>query len=102
MTSKLSPRQQESARKQLQIVLHALAGSTLSPVADAVGSDVSSLSRWKTERFPQLAEILAALELKIVPAGAMVYAADDIQALLHLSRRSLEGVTPESLSTGAP
>lgn len=99
-TTKLSLEQQESARKSLQIILQALAGTTLGPVADAIGVDESTISRMRSERFPQFVEVLTVIGLKLVPADAKLYDEEDIRALLHLSRRSLESVTPDTLAKG--
>lgn len=99
-TSKLSPSQQETARKTLQVLLQALAQTTLAPVATALNVDESTISRMRSERFPQFVEILTVLDLKLVPAGAKLYDEEDIRALLHLSRKQLESVTPETLAKG--
>lgn len=99
-TTKLSPEQQESARKTMQVLLRAFADHKLAHVAAVVGIDVSNVSRWKTDKLPQFAEILTVLGLKLAPADARLYDEEDIRALIHLSRRSLESVTPDSLAKG--
>ncbi|MCY1298803.1 hypothetical protein D9M68_719690 [compost metagenome] len=99
-TSKLSVEQQETARKTLQVLLQAIANTTLSPVAVAIGVDESTVSRMRSDRFPQFAEILTVLNLKLVPADAKLYDEEDIRALIHLSRRQLAAVTPDTLAKG--
>lgn len=54
----------------------------------------------RSERFPQFVEVLTVLDLKLVPASAKLYDEEDIRALLHLSRKQLESVTPDTLAKG--
>lgn len=88
----LSPDQKERARKSFVILMHRLASVGNAPVALAVGCDEATISRMKSEKFEQLAQILAVLDLKIVPTGMRCFDPKDIDTLLHQAKRWMEHV----------
>ncbi|UZM14839.1 lambda phage CII family protein [Pseudomonas kielensis] len=66
-TSPLSQEQTVRARKNNAVLMQRLASVGNAPVAFAVGCDEATISRMKPEKFEQFAQILAVLDLKIVP-----------------------------------
>jgi len=62
------------------------------PVAHAVGCDEATISRMKPEKFEQFAQILAVLDLKIVPSEMRCFNQRDIEAIFHQAKRWMEHV----------
>lgn len=91
-TISLSPPQLERARKNYSFLMQRLASVGNGPVALAVGCDEATISRMKPERFEQLCQILAVLDLKIVPTGMRCFNERDIEAIFHQAKRWMEHV----------
>lgn len=92
MTTQLSPEQATRARKNLHFILQRVTSVGNAPVALAVGCDEATISRMKPEKFQQFAEILAVLDLKIVPMEMRCFNQRDIEAILHQAKRWMEHV----------
>lgn len=90
--SKLSPDQAEMARKNYAQILRRLASVGNGPVARAVDCDEATISRMKPEKFQQFADILAVLDLKIVPSEMKCFNEKTIEVLLYGHRQWVEHV----------
>lgn len=88
--TKLSPEHAARTRKIHCAVLHRLAERKQCNVAAEAGCDESTISRFKDERLPQFASILAALNLKVVSEDAQVIEYERKQALMCLARDYLD------------
>lgn len=86
-TTQLSQDQLVRSRKNMVILMQRLASVGNAPVAAAVGCDEATISRMKPEKFQQFAEILAVLDLKIVPKGMRCFDERDIEAILYQAKR---------------
>lgn len=78
------------ARKNEATVLNRLASVGLENAGAAVGIDPSTVSRWKGKEIPQLAILLAALGLKVVPVELRCYRETEIEALFALAKSRIE------------
>lgn len=86
-TTQLSQDQLVRSRKNMVILMQRLSSVGNAPVAAAVGCDEATISRMKPEKFQQFAEILAVLDLKIVPKGMRCFDERDIEAILYQAKR---------------
>ncbi|QBF27178.1 transcriptional regulator [Pseudomonas tructae] len=91
-TTQLNPEQTARARKNLHFILSRLASVGGKPVAVAMGCDESTICRMKPDKFRELAEILAVLDLKIVPSEMRCFNERDIEMFIHGSKRWMEHV----------
>jgi hypothetical protein len=91
-TSQLSQEQVVRSRKNYHFIVQKLASVGNAPVAVAVGCDEATISRMKPEKFEQFAQILAVLDLKIVPAEMRCFNERDIEMLIHASKRWMEHI----------
>ncbi|MCY1374402.1 hypothetical protein D9M69_617410 [compost metagenome] len=91
-TTQLSPDQAERARKNFHQIMRRLASVGNAPVALAVGCDEATISRMKPEKFQQFAEILAVLDLKVVPSDMRCFNERDIEMFIHGSKRWMEHI----------
>lgn len=91
-TTQLSQDQLVRSRKNMVILMQRLASVGNAPVAAAVGCDEATISRMKPEKFQQFAEILAVLDLKIVPKGMRCFDERDIEAILYQAKRWMDHV----------
>ena len=89
-TSPLSPEQTARARRNYVVLMQALASVGNAPVALAVGVDEATISRMKPEKFEQFCQILAVLDLKVVPKAMQCFDKRDIATLLHQAKRYME------------
>jgi hypothetical protein len=89
-TTSLSQEQTVRARKNYSVLMQRLATVGGAPVALAVGCDEATISRMKPERFQQFSEILAFLDLKIVPTDMRCFNERDIGAIFHQAKRWME------------
>ncbi len=80
------------ARKNESLVLQRLASAGLEPVAEFVGVDESTVSRWKVKEIPAMAKLLARLGLKAVPVEYKCYRAEEIESLLTLAKARLRHI----------
>jgi transcriptional regulator with XRE-family HTH domain len=93
-----------NARKNLQLLMNAVASQGARPVAEACGVDESTVSRWKTAQdsgkpspWEQFCIALAVLNLKIVPDSAVMVDPKKLDMLLEMSRLWLAGAKPSDL-----
>lgn len=89
-TSPLSQEQTVRARKNYAVLMQALASVGNAPVALAVGCDEATISRMKPEKFEQFCQILAVLDLKVVPKAMQCFDKRDIETLLHQAKRYMD------------
>ena len=78
------------AKKNYTILMRELASVGNAPVALAVGCDEATISRMKPEKFEQFCQILAVLDLKVVPTEMQCFNKRDIETLLHQAKRYME------------
>ena len=84
-----SPALDSYARKQLTVVLQRLASVGLSPAAQAIGVDESTVSRMKSVELPRIAQLLSTLGLKVVPEEYKCYPLEHLEALRVLANAYL-------------
>ncbi|ETK19278.1 hypothetical protein H097_10477 [Pseudomonas sp. FH4] len=89
-TNQLSQEQTVRARKNYAVLMQHLASVGNAPVALAVGCDEATISRMKPEKFEQFCQILAVLDLKLVPKEMQCFDKRDIATLLHQAKRYME------------
>ena len=89
-TSPLSQEQIVRARKNYIVLMQRLASIGNGPVALAVGVDEATISRMKPEKFEQFCQILAVLDLKVVPKEMQCFDKRDIATLLHQAKRYMD------------
>lgn len=80
------------ARKNYSEILNRLASIGNLPVALAMGKDESTVSRWKPEKYEEMCQILAAMDLKVVPKDMRCFNKSDIAAIFHQAKRWMEHV----------
>ncbi|KAF1032982.1 MAG: hypothetical protein GAK37_00302 [Pseudomonas sp.] len=91
-TSPLSQEQTVRARKNYSVLMQHLASVGNAPVALAVGCDEATISRMKPEKFEQFCQILAVLDLKVVPKNMRCFDVRDIEAILYQAKRWMEHI----------
>lgn len=91
-TPKLSPSQTERSRKNYSVLLQRLASIGGGPVALAMGCDETTISRLKSEKLLFFSDLMAALDLKIVPTDARCFRERDIAAYLHMAKLHMEQI----------
>lgn len=91
-TTQLSQEEVSRARKNYAVLMQRLASVGNGPVALAVGCDEATISRMKPEKFEQFSQILAVLNLKIVPMDMRCFNQRDIEAIFHQAKRWMEHV----------
>ena len=89
-TSPLNQEQTARARRNYVVLMQALASVGNAPVALAVGVDEATISRMKPEKFEQFCQILAVLDLKVVPKAMQCFDKRDIETLLHQAKRNMD------------
>lgn len=89
-TSTLSPEQAERARKNYSQIMQRLGSVGNAAVAAAVGVDESTISRMKPEKFQEFSQILAVLDLKIVPTKARCFNEKEIEAIFQMAKMRME------------
>lgn len=90
---------QERARKNEQAVLHAFARVSQARIAEQMGVNDSTVSRFKEGGVAQACLLLAAAGLKVVPNDMQCFPEEKVQALLTLARAHLVQMEhPEQLS----
>jgi len=91
-TTQLSQEETVRARKNYAVLMQRLASVGNGPVALAVGCDEATISRMKPEKFEQLCQILAVLNLKVVPGEMRCFNERDIEMFIHGSKRWMEHI----------
>ena len=88
----------ERSRKIESTILQALASKGQAHVAEFMGVSESKISRLKGDGIAELADFLAALDLKAVPAEMQCYRKESIASILQLAKeRMAEIETPDQL-----
>lgn len=90
---KLKPRDME------QLVLRQLQQHGQKPIADEIGMDESTLSRWKTGHIEQFCKFLAALGLQLAPPEAVLVRRDYLFSMETLAEIGMkaERMRPEPI-----
>ncbi|MBY8934235.1 CII family transcriptional regulator [Pseudomonas fluorescens] len=91
-TTQLSQEETVRARKNYAVLMQRLASVGNGPVALAVGCDEATISRMKPEKFEQFSQILAVLNLKVVPGEMRCFNERDIEMFIHGSKRWMEHI----------
>lgn len=96
--SKLSDNQDAIARKNYSVIVQRLASVGNAAVSHALGCDESTISRMKPEKFQQLAEILAVLDLRIVSKDMQCFSKEDVGFFMYGARKYMESISsPDDL-----
>ena len=94
----LSPEPSENARKIAQSIFQGLSRVGQNEVAKALGTSDSTVSRLK-EQVPQIAGLLAACGLKVVPVEMKCYDEKTIASILELARQRMAQLnSPQQLA----
>ena len=80
---------EERARKNEALILQGVQTCGLKSIAKAVRRDESTVSRWKDTELERFARLLAACDLKVVPASFKCAKPEIIEALETLDRASM-------------
>lgn len=76
----------DRSRKSQTAILQGLASTGQKTVGEAIGKSETWVSRWKSEDLTTCANLLAALNLKIVPAAHKCYSAEYVDNLRYFAR----------------
>lgn len=84
----------ERSRKNSSMILGAIARTGQQVAADCIGTSVSTVSRWQSSEdtkmgLEQIATLLAAVGLKVVPKDMKCFPAHEVQALFTLAKAHL-------------
>lgn len=82
----------DRSRKNERVVLNALAELGQANIADAINMSESTVSRLKDGQITVLASVLAACDLKIVPAKYKCLDPDKAQAMVTLYEAAMERI----------
>jgi predicted XRE-type DNA-binding protein len=93
----LSTEQLGIARKINSAILQRLASLGQSKVAATLEISESTVSRWKDGDIEKMAQTLAVLGLKVVPATSRCFEPTYIEALKMLARQALDSAEDQSL-----
>jgi hypothetical protein len=85
----------ERARKNEQVILHALASTGQNTVALAMGVNESTVSRFKDGGLAQAAALVAHCGLKVVPVGMACYEPGYVEALKTLAEVGIRQHAPK-------
>lgn len=85
----LSPALAELSRKNETAILRGLAQHSQARIAEQLGVNDSTISRFKDGGLSQAAALLAACGLKVVPCDMQCFDRDKVHALLTLARDHL-------------
>lgn len=97
--AEMSPGLTEASRKNETTILRALAEHSQARIAEQLGVNDSTISRFKDGGLAQAAALLAACGLKVVPTDMQCFSRDKVNALLTLARDHLVQMEhPEQLS----
>ena len=81
----LSPTIAARARKNFTAMLSALASVSQVRVAELLGVDASTVSRWKESELERFAAFLAATDQKVVPSDSPTVAPDILKAMAKMA-----------------
>lgn len=80
------------SRKNLAAILGGLGSAGQVRVAEAIHKDESTVSKMKDKELPQLARLLAACGLKVVPIDMRCFDPKKIDAILQLAKSHLADI----------
>jgi hypothetical protein len=80
----------ERARKNEQVILHALASTGQTVLAQRMGVHESTISRLKDGGIATFAAALAHLGMKVVPVGVQCFDPVYVESLRELARHGIE------------
>jgi hypothetical protein len=86
----LSPTPDARSRKNIAFILNRLATVGLERAGEAIGKDNTTISRMKEKALPELAMLLAALGLKVIPVGYRCVDADTYKTMKRLAIERLQ------------
>jgi len=86
----LNAQQVATAREFESLVLQRLVSVGQRTVADAIGVNESTVSRWKEGEIERWCKVLVLLGLQVVPASAMVVNAEYLRSLETLAELGLK------------
>ena len=84
----------ERSRKNVQIVLQALAAAGQNEIARVMAVHESTISRMKDGQIDTFGALLAHLGLKVVPVGMQCFNPAYVEALRTLAEAGIKGQTP--------
>lgn len=87
----------ERSRKNVQMILQALAAAGQAEAARAMGVSESTVSRMKGDTIDQLGALMAHVGLKVVPAGMQCFDPAYVDALKTLAEVGIRQPTPRTL-----
>ena len=79
----------ERARKNTQVILQAMAETTLEPIARAINRDVSTVCRMKEGDVQRFAALLSVCGLKVVPHHYRCAKPEIIEAAMVFARAAM-------------
>lgn len=82
------------ARKIMSTILQALASAGQTHVATAIELDEATVSRLQSVHLKNCSALLAALELKVVPAKYLCYSREHVEHLEYFARIGMAQQTP--------
>lgn len=82
----------ERSHKIEQIILQRLASAGQKPVAEALRTSESTISRLKGDTLDLITRLLAVLELKVVPVAVKCYRPADIEPFIVLAAQRMRDV----------
>lgn len=87
----------ERSRKNVQVILQALAGTGQVEAAKAMGVHESTVSRMKADHIDHIGSLLAVIGLKVVPVGMKCFEPSYVEALKTLAEVGIRQQSPRSL-----
>lgn len=88
--TEVSPQPDGRARKNLSLILNAIAKTGLRRIAEEIGKDESTVCRMKDAQLPAFAAVLSAVGLKVVPTGYQCVDADTYKFLRRCTVERLQ------------
>ncbi|MDP3273422.1 CII family transcriptional regulator [Limnobacter sp.] len=92
--SPVSAELKDRSRKNQAVILQAIGRTGQQVAADCIGTSVSTVSRWQSSEetkmgLENIALLLAAIGLKVVPKDMKCFPAHEVQALFTLAKAHL-------------
>jgi hypothetical protein len=85
----------ERSRKNVQVILQALASVGQNELAKAMGVHESTVSRFKDKEITTVGSALAHMGLKVVPVGVECFDPEYVEALRTLAARGIGAEPPK-------
>lgn len=94
----MDQKRMEQAQKNHTTILRHLASTGQVRVAEILGLNESTVSRWKDGELEKIGKMLAALGLRVVDMNMRCYPADKLQAIFTLAKAHMDSMqSPEHL-----